>query len=530
MDRPRSSIFLCCFVAIFWFCALEGQAKIPYHAWQFHTLDIPYVSAAMKKAGQYDINTVVFSHEMISKTSQLSDGTDRGGQLRALADEAHGLDLRVWIWVHELDSVPEDFLRSRIVQLDRPGFWRWLEDRYDEVFKRYPEFDGLMLTFHETQYPLFRDDKVQSKLSKPQRFARLISTIHKVCVKHHKELIVRTFLYEPIELQWVKEGLLLCDSDVIVQSKCVPHDWDPYYPPNPLIGAFPKNRQIIEFDCSSEFTGKNRIPYTAPEYFEYHWRRALQYPGVVGYNARVDHGGYDAISTPNEINLYALCRLTADPLVTATEIWQEWSEKHYGEAAAPLVKEALSPSFAIVNKTLFPLGFWTTDKSILPGFKYANGHISERSIAKWLPDQPSFKAFEQRLNHPDPELLEEILAERDSTIAMACQSLLSLEAARPLLTTGQYEELYWRMELLRHTTLVWKAHLEAFFGYKVLLEGHQVPGLRQRIQRSIDALFCLADVSEKNPRIGGKPPASAREIRAAASELQSLLDAQKSAK
>ena len=520
---------VCHFVAQFRLLAVliafisSAYAEAPYRAWQFHNLDMEYVSTAMVKATQYEINTVVFSHGMIGETSQLFDGSERGEQLRQLAEQAHGLGLRAWIWVHELDNVPEKFLLNKVVQMDRPGFWRWLEQRYEQVFAAYPEFDGLILTFHETQYPVFRDDRVQSRLSKPDRFARMISTIHKVCSRYKKDFIVRTFLYEPIELQWVKEGLLQCDSGVIVQSKCVPHDWDPYYPPNPLIGAFPKNRQIIEFDCSSEFTGKNRVPYTSPEYFERHWRFDLSQPGVVGYNARVDHGGHDAIYTPNEINLYALYRLTADATVTASDIWQEWTSKHYGNDAAAKIRDVLFPSYAIINKTFFPLHFWTTNKSVLPSFKYANGHISERTLAKWIPDQPFYKDLEERLNHPDPLLLEQIMAERDTTVAMAQEALLALQAAKPLINQDQYDDLYWRLELLLHTTLVWKAHLEAFFGYKVILEGHQVPGLPERVQRSINTLFRLADVSEKNTRIINKSPASAREIRAAASELQSLL-------
>jgi len=335
------------FLLIILTTVVSSQSKplVPYRAWQFHKLDIQYVLRSMELAPQYNINTVVFSHGMIGTTSQLYDGTERGEQLQMLARKAHELGLRVWIWVHELDNVPEKFLEKNIVQMDRSGFWDWLEKRYEQVFTDYPEFDGLILTFHETEYRIFRDSQVQSKLSKPDRFAKMINTIYKVCKKYQKDFIVRTFLYEPIELEWVKEGLLKSDPGVMVQSKCVPHDWDPYYPHNPLIGAFPQNKQIVEFDCSSEFTGKNRIPYTSPEYFEYRWRFDLKQPGVVGYNARVDHGGYDAIHTPNEINLYTLYRLTEDPDITANDIWKEWTEKRYGRGATLAIENALKPTF-----------------------------------------------------------------------------------------------------------------------------------------------------------------------------------------
>jgi hypothetical protein len=331
-------------------------------------------------------------------------------------------------------------------------------------------------------------------------------------------------LYEPVELEWVKEGLLKSDRDVIVQSKCVPHDWDPFYPPNPLIGAFPQNRQIIEFDCSSEFTGKNRIPYTSPEYFERHWRYDLQHESVVGYNARLDHNGFDAVFTPNEINLYTLYRLTEDASVTADQIWEEWIERKYGLDAALYILETLYPTFEIVNKTFFPLKFWTTNKSVLPSFSYANGHISSRTIAKWIPENPHYKELEDKLNHPDPKILERILAEQDTTMAMAKECLLSLQKAKPFIAKEKYEDLYWRLDLLSFVTMVWRIHLEAFYGYKVLKEGHQISGLKERLLRAVNSLFRLAEVSEKNPEIGDNPPASAKEIRQSAVELSELID------
>ncbi|MGD8780208.1 MAG: hypothetical protein PVH88_14735 [Ignavibacteria bacterium] len=492
---------------------------VPYRAWQFHTLDINYVENAMRLARNYDINTVIFSHEMIGETSQLFDGTDRGPLLKNLAVKAHYLGLKVWIWVHELDNVPEKYLDNKIVQLDRTGFWDWLELRYERVFQEYPEFDGIVVTFHETEYKIFDNNEVNSVLSMQERFAKLMNVVNKVCLKYKKDCIVRTFVYEPAQIEWIKQGLLKSDKSIMIQTKCVPHDWDPYYPHNPLIGAFPDRKQIIEFDCSSEFTGKNRIPFTSPEYFEYRWRYDLEQPGVVGYNARVDHGGFDAIYTPNEINLFTLYRLTQNENITASEIWEEWTNKNYNKNAAAAIRKALYPSFEVVKKAFFPLKFWITDHSHLPDFKYADDHISSRTIAKWIPDLPFYKEVEKCLNHPDPLILEEILAEKDSAISISSEELEWLWKAKPFLTTEQYNDLYWRLELLHRTAIVWKLHAEAFWGLKVLIEGHKIAGLKERIKRAIDGLYREAEVSENNPLIGDSPPASAKEIRAVADDL-----------
>jgi len=517
------------------FTILFSKPLVSYRAWQFHEMDVDYVSDMIKLAPQYNINTVIFSHGMIYNSRDLYYGDDRhldgthkgkerGLKLMQLAREAHDQDLQVWIWVHELANVPQKYFKDKKVQIDYPGFWDWLTARYDSVFTDFPEFGGIILTFRETQYPVIDEKRVASKLSMPDRIAKLINSIDKVCHKHDKKLIVRGFFAEPIRLEWFKKALQQIDNRVIVQSKCVPHDWQPYYPHNSLIGQFPEHGQIIEFDCSSEFTGKNRVPHTSPEYFEYRWRYALKQPGIQGYIARVDHGGYDAIETPNEINLYTLYRLTEDPDITANDIWKEWTELRYGRKAALHVEKAFKPTFNIVNKSFFPLKFWITRHSMLPGFKYANGHISSRTLAKWFPEKPGYKDLENRLNHPDAELLEMIMAEKDTAVALSQQALQHLQNVKPYLTPGQYDDLYWRLELLERTAIIWKLHAEAFFGYKILAEGGNVNGLYQRVERAIHSLYRQAEVSAGNPKIGDDPPASAKEIRDVAAELEKLLN------
>ena len=502
----------------------HSEPLVPIRAWQFHHLDVNYVSRTQRKALEYDINTVVYSHGMVRRVSQMYDGTPRAADLKQLAAEADDLGLKVWLWIHELEEdVPARYLNDGVVQMDRPGFWDWLTAKYEKFITDFPEFDGFILTFHETEYKIFDDGEVNSELSKPDRFAKLINTIDAVCQKYGKDLIVRSFLYEPQQMEWFAEGLTKIDKRVMLQSKCVPHDWEPYYPHNPMIGKFPDRPLIVEFDCSSEFTGKNRVPYTSPDYFEYRWRYDLQQPGVTGYLARVDHNGYDAVYTPNEINLYAMYRMTEDPAVTGEDIWQEWTRKHYGNRAAKLVEKTLRPSFEVVNRSFFAREFWITNHSELPSYGYANGHIQSRTIAKWKPDQPVYREHEKLLQHPTPEALEWILSEKDTAIAMAGEELESLRQAKPYLTDDQYNDLYWRLALLQRTAIIWKLHAEAFFGYKILADGHAVPGLSERVTRAINGLKRQADVSRLNPLIGDDPPASAGEIMEVANELEEML-------
>ena len=98
-----------------------------------------------------------------------------------------------------------------------------------------------------------------------------------------------------------------------------------------------------------------------------------------------------------------------------------------------------------------------------------------------------------------------------------------LQNAREGLTSAQYEDLYWRLALLERTAIIWKLHAEALFGYKVLAAKHQVPGLRERVDRALEALERQAKVSEADPRIGKDPPCSAQEIRVFTTDLRKRL-------
>ena len=85
-------------------------------------MDPAYVIDALKKAPEYYINTVVYSHRMIKDVPELFDDPKRVGILTMLADEAHKYDLKVWLWLHELEGVPDRFLASSTTVMSGVSF------------------------------------------------------------------------------------------------------------------------------------------------------------------------------------------------------------------------------------------------------------------------------------------------------------------------------------------------------------------------------------------------------------------------
>lgn len=127
-------------------------------------------------------------------------------------------------------DVLKAYKEGRVAHLDREGFWDYATAKYEKLFDDFLRFDGVILTFHETNYKIFHDSEVVSALSKPGCFAKFINTIDAVCKGGKKDLVVRSFLYESQEQASFWEGLERVPKYVMMQSKCIPYDWQSYYP------------------------------------------------------------------------------------------------------------------------------------------------------------------------------------------------------------------------------------------------------------------------------------------------------------
>ena len=72
-----------------------------------------------------------------------------------------------------------------------------------------------------------------------------------------KQLVVRTFIHRPSEIEWVGEGLRrAADLTLTAMTKDVPQDFEPYYPPDPLFGVLP-HAHIMEADAAGEYWGRS---------------------------------------------------------------------------------------------------------------------------------------------------------------------------------------------------------------------------------------------------------------------------------
>ncbi len=506
----------------FLFCACQQSEPMSVRGWQFHDNDEAYLMSALDRTREFGVNTVVFSHQIVRHTHQVLDEPERAAMLRRVTAKARSLGNKVFIWTHELADVPEEFYVGHQVDLHHPDIWLWLEGKYRALFATLPEIDGIVMTFHETKVKVLRDRAVIPRDPPPQRLARLMCELARVCRQHGKTLIVRTFFGEPGELEWMRQALAQVPDDVMVMSKEVPSDWQPFYPHHPLLGKVGNHKQILETHLAAEIGGANRIPFCHPEHLKMRLDHARN-KGVVGVIGRTEcYRNRHALGTVNEINVYALSRYWQDPRTNPDDVWDDWCAETYGLQAAPDVEAALRKSFEMTTKMYYAKGFWVSNHSRLPSYDYADGHISERSTAQWDPD-PKYKRIEESLNNPDQQVLAEILAEKDRAIRLCQESIKDVERARPHLTAAAYRQLEQTYARAEFCTRLWREAMAAFFRCKLYLRTGDEQVLRQ-VRTALGRMDELADESEKRFDQDVAIPERAAAIRKLAGEIRARMD------
>lgn len=444
-----------------------SAAPLAVRVWQLQDYNMDHIKRLLDMAAARNVNRVQLSHNIVMDVEQPLSDERLVKDINTICTWAGARGIKVDVWTHELNGIPKDLFKDGKVDLDAPKLWEFVSGKYDRFFRLCPAVDGLVLTMQETAQSIYHDNKVASSLGPEKRVAKLIDDMAAVCKRFGKDLFVRTFSYEPSELQYILGGLAACKSDVIVMSKCVPHDWQPYYPYNPAIGNVGGKRQIVEFDLGHEFTGLSTIPYICLDYVKRH----LDYDvsrGAVGAVFRVERLKWRAVDTPNQAVIDVSTRLLLDPSADPRELYREWLAERYSREAVPYLYSAFTRTPEILEKGLFVLGFWVTNHSRLPSYDYAKRSLHGRTTAKW---DPSTQPIEQILHHPTAETIGKIAAEKDEALRLADASIADVESARPHLSESQYASLIDLFRRERAMVIVWKAAMEVIFGIDVVRSG-----------------------------------------------------------
>ncbi len=499
---------------------LPPGARFEVRGWQVHDPNMERLRRTIDEAAAQGINHLQISHGIVHDAEDLLGNPQRQDEVRELVRLCHERGIEIFSWTHELNAVPDRFRREGKVDLDDEALWEWVRAKYRRFFELAPGLDGLILTFHETDVPVYYDDRVVSSLSHPERVARLIDTVNDVCRELGKTLYVRTFIYRPDELQWVIDGIQACDPSVRVMSKCEPHDWEPFYPNNPALGRFPGRIQVVELDLGCEYYGQSLVPYALPTYTRYRLDYALE-RGVGGAVARIERNDHPALGTPNALNLGVYARLLEDPYASAEELWRTEIARRYGEEMVDVLQPALDATWGIVNGVWLTKRFYfLNDHSRVPSLGYARRHVASHSVAKW--DRRCL-GMQRRLERPDPLLAREVLAEKDRAVEAARRALKTVKAAAAQLPREEARTLSASFARLDRAARLWRCLADAYFAW-ALWDARPDEGRAADVRRALAALRTAADRMEAESGTPDERWASAARARSFAEEIERALE------
>jgi hypothetical protein len=407
--------------------------------------------------------------------------------LRRLGALAAKKGIPYYLWVHEFDDLPRRFFKKGLVDMDDPALFPYLERRYERLLAAVPGTAGLILTLHESDRRVFRNGHVASRLTVPERIQKISRMLYDVCKRHKKQLIVRNFFYEPLEMEFFRAGIEGLPDDVIVMSKDTAHEFHPFYPWDPLHGQVGKKRQIVEIDLGVEKAWDGQGAYAQTDFIRRVALRArdTHLTGMVG-RARLgwDHPFADS----HEVNLYAFSRFARDPTLTTQQVLRDWAARRYPAGAVPYVVSALARTEDINHRGRWHLGYWMT-KEIgreWADYPYIYSRVLQRARSKWSKD-PADRTLEDRLYHPDEATFRRLIAEKDEVVAEVRASQADLRQAARYLTAEQLAPLREDFRFLLDAALLQREWIRAYFAQRMFIDAPS-PERRKAVEEALARL------------------------------------------
>lgn len=274
-----------------------------------------------------------------------------------IADELRPYGIHVYLSANfaapmQLDGLPTADPLDKDVR-------RWWRDKADEIYSLIPDFGGFLVKANSEGQP--------GPCDFGRSHAQGANMMAKALKKHGGTVIWRAFVYSPADADRAKQAYIefqpldgKFESNVIVQIKNGPIDFQPREPISPLLLAIPKTKTMPELQITQEYLGhSNHLAFLAPmweEFFE-HIDPATQ-TAIAGVANIGDAPNFTAHPFARA-NWYAFGRLAWNPALTSEEIAREWVALDLGvtdpDATDKIVEMMLGSREAVVDY-MMPMG------------------------------------------------------------------------------------------------------------------------------------------------------------------------------
>ena len=277
-------------------------------------------------------------------------------KVKALADLFRPYGIKVYLSANfaspmVLDSLPTaDPLDKEVI--------RWWKNKAKEIYRLIPDFGGFLVKANSEGQP------------GPCDFGRTHAEGANMladALKPYKGIVMwRAFVYSPDDADRAKQAYQEFKpldgqfrSNVIIQTKNGPVDFQPREPYSPLFTAIEHTDQMVEFQITQEYLGhSNHIAYLAPmwkEFFDFVPVNSLKaIAGVSNIGTDVNWCGHPFAQS----NWYAFGRLAWNPSLSSEEIADEWLKQTFSTETVFVepVKELMLQSREAVVDYMMPMG------------------------------------------------------------------------------------------------------------------------------------------------------------------------------
>ena len=438
------------------------------HGWILLDNDPQAVVETIETASRFGVNHIELSHDIIMNIDEIM-GEDASVQTRVDTinqgiAKAHEKGMKAFIWVHELSEMGFDVCYDPTEPI-----WETRKQGYRDALAKIPDVDGLVLMFGSAPSPPWYTicscdyclDAYGDSLSMPnEEKVRIITEeIGGVLVNElGKELLMRTFVHEPQELDWHGLGLTSVRGvDFTGMHKSDVQDWQPYNPFHANVGNVGNHPSVMEFDLAGEYFGRSELPWCAPDFYQYRMRYLWNHKGI-GAVSRVQRGSDHALGTPNEVNLLAMQRLMEDIDTPLEDIWKEFMQSFYGldadgEPAQTLIA-ILKDTFPIRRKSHYALGIWALEKSSdIPADLTMNQFRDRGEMPKWDAD---YQDLYDALSSPDKQTVLWLWQEGTESVELAERSVARFETMKDALSEAHRKDLTRRLKHQLYAAKVWR--------------------------------------------------------------------------
>ncbi len=283
-------------------------------------------------------------------------------KIKALADTFRPWGIRVYVSARF--SAPRDIGGLKTADPLDPAVRAWWKAKADEIYAAIPDFGGFLVKANSEGQP-GPQDYGRSHADGANMLAEAIggrgTVIWRAFVyaaENKEDRAKQAFTeFQPLDGKFA--------SNVVVQVKNGPIDFQPREPFHPLFGAMPKTRLSLELQITKEYLGfASHLAFLAPlfeEALDADTGRSGSVSRTVSVIAGVANTGSDRNWTGShfdQANWYAFGRLAWNPKLASDQIAREWAAQTFSRDPAFLnavVPMMLGSRDAVVDY-MTPLG------------------------------------------------------------------------------------------------------------------------------------------------------------------------------